>query len=386
MANSMADAFDIVIVGGGIAGVSLAAALAPHARIAVLEREARPGCHATSRASPITMTSYGPMPMKALTAASEPFLAAGHDEVAGAPLLSPRGMVIVGRPDQMEVLRLGREKLERLEIARWLEPGEIELRVPILRRGYAAGGLLEAQARDINVTRLQQLYHRKLEAAGGRIVLGAEVLSLTRRSGIWEIETEGGHFVAPLVVNAAGAWAGQIGVMAGARPTGLTALRRSGVYLPVPAGLAPDSLPMVVDVDEQFYIKPEGRRLLASLAEETPVLPGDARADPLDLTLCVDRIMAAFDLPAGVPDTPWAGLRSFVPDRLPVVGFDPDVGGFFWLAGHGGMGIQTAPALSGMAAALIRGQPIDPELEARGIRPGLFAPDRLGVPEMKSGT
>jgi D-arginine dehydrogenase len=202
---------------------------------------------------------------------------------------------------------------------------------------------------------------------------------LRRGAPAWRVETSAGSFAAAVVIDAAGAWAEIVGQMAGARPIGLAPLRRTAVVVDPPAGMTVERWPFVIDVDETFYVKPEAGKLLVSPADETPSPPCDAQPDELDVALAIDRVQAAADLPVRRILRSWAGLRSFVADRSPVVGFDADAPGFFWLAAQGGYGIQTAPALSFLAAALARGEGVPPELGDAGITAAAVAPDRPGL-------
>jgi D-arginine dehydrogenase len=368
---------DVVVVGAGIAGASVAAELAATLGVVVLEMEEQPGYHTTGRSAAVFAECYGNRVVRALTRASRSFLEASPAG-AEAPLLARRGWLTIARPDQLEHLAdLEREllanggKVERLGEARALEL------VPILRRGRLAAALLDPSAMDVDVHALHQLYLGRLRRAGGETVTGARVLALARSGEVWQVHTARGDFATPIVVDAAGAWADEVGRLAGAAPVGLVPMRRTALILDLPRGTRAAGWPLTVDADESFYFKPEAGRLLVSPADETPSPPCDARPEDLDVAIAIDRLVSACDLEVRHVARRWAGLRSFVADRSPVAGFDPRVPGFFWLAGQGGYGIQTAPALSRLAAALVRGEPVPADIAAEGVSPADLSPERL---------
>jgi len=367
---------DVVVIGAGIAGASLAAELAPRRRVLLLEMEEHAGYHTTGRSAAIFAEGYGNAVVRALTRASRPFLSAPPPGFAEGPLLVPRGWMFVGREDQRAVLAaLERETAGTL---RAISPAEAIARAPILRPAYVAGALWDEAASDIDVHGLHQGFLRLLRVAGGELVTDARVRGLERRGGRWRVDTERGSFDAALVVNAAGAWADEVGRLAGALPIGLEPMRRTIVLLEPPAGVEVARWPLVIDADEEFYFKPESGRILASPADETPSPPCDAHADDLDIAICVDRLIRACDLDVRHVARRWAGLRSFVRDRTPVAGFDPRAEGFFWCAGQGGFGIQTAPALARLAASVALGDTVPDDIAAAGVSARDVAPGRLG--------
>ena len=366
---------DVVVIGAGIAGASLAAELASRRQVVLLEMEEHAGYHTTGRSAAVFAEGYGNAVVRALTRASRPFLAAPPRGVAEHPLLVPRGWMFVGRDDQLEHLA----QLER-EIAgtlRAISPAEAIARAPILRREYVVGALWDETAMDVDVHALHHGFLRLLRAAGGELVTSARVRGLDRAGGAWRVDTERGTFEAPLVVNAAGAWADEVGRLAGAMRIGLVPMRRTIVLLDPPAGVELARWPLVIDAEEEFYFKPESGKILASPADETPSPPCDAHADDLDVAIAVDRLTRACDLEVRHIPRRWAGLRSFVADRTPVAGFDPGAEGFFWFAGQGGFGIQTAPALARLGAAIALGDAVPDDLTAAGVSARDVAPGRL---------
>lgn len=368
---------DVIVIGAGIAGASVGAELAPRRRVLVLEMEDQPGYHTTGRSAAIFAECYGNRVVRALTRASRGFLERPPPGLE-APLLAPRGWLTIARRDQVARLEaLEREIRASGGTALPLDEVQARALVPILRRGHVAAALLDRSAMDIDVHALHHLYLRRLRAAGGEVVTGAGALGLERGGETWLVRTPRGDFAAPLVVDAAGAWAEEVGRLAGAGAIGLTPMRRTAFLLELPRGMRAAGWPLVVDADESFYFKPEGGKLLASPADETPSPPCDARPEDLDVALAVDRIAAACEMDPSQVGRRWAGLRSFVGDRSPVAGFDPRAAGFFWLAGQGGYGIQTAPALSRLAAALVLGEPIPADIAAEGVSAAEVAPERL---------
>ncbi|WP_407493714.1 NAD(P)/FAD-dependent oxidoreductase [Pseudooceanicola sp. MF1-13] len=367
--------FDVAIIGAGIAGVSAAAALAPSARVLLIEKEAQPAYHATGRSAAILAQTYGNDVIRALTHASDRFLRSPPDGFCDHPLLSPRGLVLIARSDQLLRLRADYDALES-DLLEWIEPKALEAEIPILRPGYVAGGFANRAAQDVDVHALVQGYLRRFRQDGGHVRTGQEVTGLHREGAGWRVQLGAEAVTASTVVNAAGAWADHVATLAGAQPLGLRPLRRSAVTLRPPAGLDVGQLPMIVDADERFYLKPEAGMLLASPANETLSDPTDAQPEEMEIAIAIDRVTTAFDLDVRRIESKWAGLRTFAPDRSPVCGFDPEVPGFFWLAAQGGFGVQTAPALSQITAHLVSGAALDEDLIETGLNLTRLAPDR----------
>lgn len=345
------NAFDAIVIGGGIAGISAAAELARDMSVLVLEAEPRIGYHATGRSAAIFIRNYGNATLRALNAASAPVLEA-PEGISDRSLLSPRGEMLLASEGDLTALddyASGATGLERLTPAQ-----AVEL-VPILRPEHIAGALIEWDAQDIDVDRMLAGYASALKRRGGRIQTGAPVQSLTRKAGMWQLMAGGHSYTAPIVINAAGAWATEMAAMAGAMPVAITPLRRSAAILPAPEGYDPSRWPLFASAAEDWYAKPEAGKLMVSPADEDPVAPQDAWVDDMALAEGLYRFEQAVTVPVTRVESSWAGLRSFASDRTPVVGFDPKADGFFWLAGQGGYGVQTAPALASLAAALCRG-------------------------------
>ncbi|MEA3390494.1 NAD(P)/FAD-dependent oxidoreductase [Sphingobium sp. CCH11-B1] len=362
---------DIVIVGGGIAGASLGAELAGHAEVVILEMEDQAGYHATGRSVAFWEESYGGPAVQPLTTASGPWLARPDPDFHDRPFLSPRGTLHIGRAGD-EALRdaLLSDFAGKVELAR-VDPASL---VPGLRPEWTLG-VLEASCRDIDVAALHQAYLRKFRRLGGTLRLDCPVLAAERVGDGWRGETRQGPLSCRLLVNAAGAWADAVAGACGVDPVGITPLRRTVVQLRVPDMPSPD-LPLLMDLGSGFYFKPEGPgRVWLTPHDEVPSPPCDAAPEELDVARAIARFEEAVDWRVAAVERKWAGLRSFAPDRAPVYGFDADMPGFFWFAGQGGFGIQTAPAAALLGAALIRGDAMPDTL--CGVDPQRYAPARF---------
>jgi D-arginine dehydrogenase len=375
---------DFLIIGGGIAGASAAFELAATGHVVLIERESQPGYHSTGRSAALYSETYGNPTVRALTVGSRPFydaaMASGFSE---HPVLTPRGVLLIGRDDQRASLERSFQAGSVLTpTVRMLNDVETLKLAPMLRPDYVAGAVWEPDAMDMDVHAIHQGYLRGLRARSGQIVTDAELIGLTRHDGLWHAETRAGSHSAPWVINAAGAWADAVAALAGLAPIGLVPKRRTVITFDptrIPAQADLPHWPMVCDVDETFYFKPEGGRLLGSPADATPSEPCDAQAEELDIALTVDRIERASLFTVRRISHRWAGLRTFAPDNFPVVGPDPGAQGFFWLAGQGGYGIQTAPAMARTAAGLLTSGQVPEDLAALGVTAADLAPERLRV-------
>jgi D-arginine dehydrogenase len=363
----MSDRCDVLIIGAGIAGSSVAFELAACRDVILLEREAQPGYHSTGRSAAMLSATYGAPAVRALARASYGFLMSPPPGFSETALLSPRGMLHLADRDQLAALQAAESApLRRLDAAAVCDL------VPLLDPAYVAGGLLEPDAMAIDVATLHQGYLRGVRRQG-RLVTDAEVTAIARSAAGWQIESTAGDFRAGVLVDAAGAWADHLAEMAGVAPIGLVAKRRTAILIEPPAGLDPSSWPMVIDLDERFYIKPEGRMLLVSPADETQIAPCDVQPEEIDVAHAVARYQEVTARTVHRIGHRWAGLRTFVEDHVPVAGADPAVPDFIWLAGQGGAGIMTAPALARIAAAQITGAP-PPDL---GLDPAALGAARL---------
>jgi D-arginine dehydrogenase len=364
---------DVAIIGAGIAGAGVAAALGPGPDITLIEREARPGYHSTGRSAAIFIQNYGNAVIRALSRASAPLFTNADPEFHPTPLLKKRGILFVTDESGLA------EHNALVGAADGLEPIEPEAAtemVPLLKREWARAAAFEPNAMDIDVAALHQGWLRKARMAGVKLLTDAPVMAASRSDGKWLIETPGTRIEARAVIDAAGAWADEIAAIFGVRPVGLTPMRRSMAVLPAPAGFTIGKWPLVSETADRWYFKPDAGRLLVSPAEEDPVTPQDAAVDDMVLAEGLDRYEHAVTAPVTRVERSWAGLRTFAPDRSPVVGFDPEAEGFFWLAGQGGYGIQTSPALSALAADLFLRRSPDPQLGkvVEALSPARFRP------------
>jgi D-arginine dehydrogenase len=357
--------YDVMIVGAGMAGASLAAATAGYARVLVIEAEDAPGFHATGRSAAFWSETYGGPGVQPLTSASGPALQAGG-------FLEPLGALHIGRrgddaaADAFLAGFAGRD----IPLAR-VDPAP---RIAGLRSDWTIG-IAEPSAAYIDVAALHAAYLAEARRAGAVLVTGAPLQAAHRDGAGWTVRAGGATYRADILVNAAGAWADAVARIAGARPLGVQPYRRTMTQLRTDPP-APADLPLVVDLSGRFYFKPAADgRLWLSPHDETACSPCDAQPEEIDVALAIDRLEQVVDWRVTKLERRWAGLRSFVADRLPVYGFDPAVPGFFWCAGQGGFGIQTAPAAAALATGLLLGRAPDQIVAA--IDPVRYAPDRL---------
>jgi len=359
---------EVLIIGAGMAGASAAYFLAPHKRVVMLEREAQPGYHATGRSAAMYSETYGNAVVRAITTASRAFYFSPPPGFSDYPLVTPRGSLIVGASGDHAALRHALESMRALvPNIEWWTQADILQRVPVLRPESALYGVFEPDAMDMDVHAIHQGFLRGAKVAGAQLVCDAGVSQISFDAGLWCVSTPAGRFGAPLLVNAAGAWCDELARLAGVKPVGLSPKRRTAFTCEAPAGCDISHWPLVIDAQESFYFKPDAGVLLVSPANEDAVSPQDVQPEELDVAIAVDRVETATTLQIRQVRRKWAGLRSFVADRSPVVGFAPDAPGFFWLAGQGGYGIQTAPAMGELAAALVRSLPVPAAMTALGV-------------------
>lgn len=370
---------DYLIIGAGIAGASTGYWLAPHGKVVLLERETLPGYHSTGRSAALYTAAYGTPQVRALTLASRTFFDQPPVGFAEHPLLMPRGeMTVDFEGDAEELQRQYDSARACVPDMQLLSADEACARLPVLRREKVHGALYDPSASDIDTDALHQGYLRGIRRQQGEIHGDCEVLGLQRDAeGQWLVETSRGQFRAPVLINAAGAWADQIGQLAGAAPLGLQPKRRAAFIFEGPAQIDSHGWPMLVSLDESFYMKPDAGMLLGSPCNADPVEPHDVQPEELDIATGIYLIEEATTLSIRRPFRTWAGLRSFVADGDLVAGFDPQVQGLFWVAAQGGYGIQTSPAMGQASAALVRGEPLPETLAAFGLSAAQLSPARL---------
>lgn len=363
---------DAVVIGGGIAGLSVAARMAPHARVIVLEGENAPGYHASGRSVAFAHYGLGETVVRTLTALSMAELAR-HASIH--PALHIASASEIAALDALEAVH----RQFGCDYAR-VGPDAARELMPVLRREACAAALVDHGSLKLDTHAMLQSHAAELKAAGGTLVTGARVGAMARTGGVWRVEAGGEAYAAPILVNAAGAWADMIARMAGVQPIGLEPRRRTVISFPAPDGEDVSRWPFTKTVGEGFYLLPEGRsQILASSMDQTPSAPCDAAPEDLDKAIAADRVERATTLAIRRIAHSWAGLRSFAPDELPVVGEAMGAPGFIWCAGQGGAGFQTAPALSRIAAAAALGLPFPAEAAAAGLDLATFAPARLGA-------
>lgn len=356
--------FDALVIGAGIAGATTAAALAadrPGKRgVGLIEAEEHAGYHTTGRSAARWERNYGPHDVRVLTARSRDFFETPPEGFTDTPLMHLRPTLLLApEAERAAFARALAEDVGRREAS----IAEARRLLPALRPGYAAAAAIEDDCFDMDVAAIHQGFLRQFRGRGGTLGLRQRAGRIERRDGVWHVTTAAGDvFQAPVVVNAAGAWGDEVAEIAGVRPLGLTPRRRTGVIIdPAPWEVA--EWPMVVDVGETWYARPEARtRLMVSPADRTPMHPHDVQADELDIALAIDRMRQALDIEVRRVERSWAGLRTFSPDGSLAFGWDDAAAGFFWCVGQGGYGIQTSPAAGRLVAAMIAGR--DPEVPA----------------------
>lgn len=362
--------FDFAIVGAGIAGCTLAARLAAHGSVLLLEREEAPGLHSTGRSAAMFMESYGPPQARALTRASR--------VEYGPTVLSPRGVLYVAWHGQQALLEAQFAALQASGTAvQRIGAAQALARVPVLQPEGLAGAIVEADAMDIDVHALHQQALRGSRALGASLWTDAELEAAQQSPGGWTLAVSGGRSVRTgVLVNAAGAWADTVAQRAGLAPLGLQPRRRSAFTFDAP-GHDHRGWPAVVAVDESWYFKPDAGQLLGSPANADPVPAHDVVAEEIDIATGIARIEERTTLAIRRPRRTWAGLRTFAPDGELVIGADPRAPAFFWLAGQGGYGIQSAAGAALLSEALLLGAPLPQALQRQGVQPERMSPARL---------
>jgi len=376
---------DFIIVGAGIAGTSLGYFLAPHGRVLMLERESQPGYHSTGRSAALFSETYGSEQVRILSRASRAFLEHPPEGFVQTPILSPRGVAMIGHPGDEAGIEQELAAMQRITPSvRGLTQSEVLAMVPVLRPDTTGAGILEPDARDIDVDALHQGFLRGFKQRGGRLVCDARVDSIEKVDGQWQVRCGDRVFSAARLVNAAGAWADELARLAGVKPIGLTPKRRSAFTFAAPEGVATRGWPMVMALDETWYLKPDAGVLLGSPANADPVAPHDVQAEELDIATAIYNIETATTMTIRRPIRVWAGLRSFVVDGGLVGGPALDEPDFFWVAAQGGYGIQTCAAMGEACAALLREVPIPAHLGDLGVTAEMLSAARPSLRSARS--
>jgi len=370
--------YDAIVIGGGMAGASVAYELAADWNVLVLEAEEQPGYHATGRSAAAYIPSYGfeNPALRSLTLASRATLEFPPAGFHAGSFLKRRGLLSLAKGDRLEELRaLYIAQTAALPNIEWVDGEFLRVTVPLLREAYRAGAIYEKDVFDIDVHGLHEAYLKGLKHRGGACETNAAVQAITRSSRGWSVETGSDSYAAPVLINAAGAWADHVATMAGVAPLGISPLRRTAILLETP--VETENWPLVMETGTGFYFKPDAGLLLVSPADETESPACDAAPDEIDIAYAAHYAEEALEMQVRQIKHSWAGLRSFAPDRTPVIGFDDGVDSFFWLAGQGGHGIQIAPAAAELAAALATGRVIPRNLSDTDFDPAWVAPGRL---------
>jgi D-arginine dehydrogenase len=363
--------FDIAIIGAGIAGAGVAAALGSDKSIAIIEMESRPGYHSTGRSAALFAMNYGNAPIRQLNRASWPMFHNMPSAYFPHALLTKRGVLHIANSEnvgELDALLAEASDIEEIDIDQALSL------VPIINRDVCVKAAYEPDAMDIDVAALHQGYLKQAKVAGAEIICDAKATAISHVDGRWEIGTPSGSIAADIIVNAAGAWADEVAKLAGVSPVGVQPKRRSMATLPSPSPEQSHSWPMLLSASEDWYMKPDAGSFLVSPADEDPVEPHDAFVDDMVLAEGLHRFCEATTYDLTHIEGSWAGLRVFVTDKTPVCGYAETDGKFFWLAGQGGYGIQTAPALSVLAASMILGEDLPEFADAELV--GALSPNR----------
>lgn len=372
----MAGDYDVIVVGGGIAGASLAGSLGDGLRVLLLEAEDLLGYHTSGRSAAFFAETYGGPAVQPLTTASRPMFEGPPEAFGSQPLLTERGALYVGTASQVGSVQAMYRSFPAVQL-RLVRPDDVANIAPMLRPEWRATAIWEPDCKDIDTAALHQGYLRQLRANGGTVLTGMRVTALDRVGAFWQVRCGDQVFRTGTVVNAAGAWADELAVMAGVPAIGLLPMRRTMAVVRVPAEEYRADTPLILDIDGSFYFKPDSGTIWVSPHDETPSPPCDAQPELIDVAIALDRLEKATNYTIGRPERSWAGLRTFAPDRAPVFGFDPLAPGFFWCAGQGGFGMQTAPAAGLLCASLILGQLLPDSLAETGVDPSAYSPARF---------
>jgi D-arginine dehydrogenase len=373
---------DFIVIGGGIAGLSVAARLAEHGQVVVLEAEEAVGYHSSGRSAAFYHFGLGNPLVRGLTAWSRPFFDAPPEGFTDVPLATPKPALFIATQEMLpELESLGTEMRRFTDTVEDADVARMRTLCPLLKFGDDAivAGLVDHGGRSLDADALLQGFARKARSHG-TVLVRHRVAALTRQGSDWTATTEtGDSYTAPVIVNAAGSWADRIAGLAGVQLIGLQPKRRTIIVFDPPEGTDVRDWPFIKTPGDVFYILPQGNRLLACPNDETDSEPCDAQAEEYDQALAAWRVEQFSTMQVPRITGRWAGLRSFVKDRMPVAGFAPDAPGFFWLAGQGGFGLQTSPAMSALAAALVTGSDWPEGMADLGVTPESVSGERLRV-------
>lgn len=371
---------DFLVIGGGIAGLSVAYQLSARGTVIVLETESSPGYHSTGRSAAVMSENYGPALWSRLVTASRSFLETPPPGFTDVSLVSPRGALFLAREHEQDALRAqGDELVRRGASIDIMTPTEALRHCPVIRADLFALCLFEPDCLDIDTDALMTGYGKGLRARGGQMQTNARVSRLTRSGEVWRATTAQGEFEAPVLINAAGGWVQEVARLAGLPDRNVVPFRRTAVTFDPPAGSSIRTWPMTFDVAETFYFKPEAGHIMVSPVDMEPSEPCDAQADELEVAIAIDRIQRFTTMEVPRISHKWGGLRTFAPDHEPVIGADPDEQSFIWLAGQGGNGVMGCTAAARVAASLALGESIPEDIAALGVTAANVSPGRACV-------
>ncbi len=374
----MAYKCDFVILGGGISGASLGYHLAEHGKVILCEMESQPGYHTTGRSAAFYAETYGGAAIRPLTMCSKSFLKNPPEEFCDGPLILKRGALhIFGEDKKQHAQEICKDMHKLLEDVVMIPREEVFSLAPILKSTNVAGAISDPDCGDLDVFALHQGFLRGFKKRGGEIITDAEMLEAHRQDGGWSVITRAGDIITKVIINCAGAWGDVVAERAGIKPLGLQPLRRTIVMVPA-EGIDPDG-PIVIDIDEDYYFKPDSGQYMVSPADETLSAACDTQPEMEDIAIAVDKFEKATNTKVSKIENAWAGLRTFAPDRAPVIGFDDDRKDFFWNVGQGGYGIQTAPAWSASAVDLIIRGDLSVEMKALGATKSMYSSTRFRI-------
>jgi len=372
---------DFLVVGAGIGGASAAYGLAQHGSVIIVEKESQPGYHTTGRSAAFYAETYGNNDVSLLTSGSKSFFLSPPAGFCETPLITDRSALYIARRDQLTACdKMFRSKSSRLPSLVRLDTNQIQEIAPYIRINYPAGAVFDPECKDIDVNNLHQGFLRAARKFGAELATNQQVKSLQQQGRYWITITEDFSIRSKIVVNASGAWGDEIAQLAGIGPMGLVPKRRTIVIGSLRTGQVNDSSPLVLDIEDQFYFKPENGHILASPGDETPMPPCDVQPDEMDIAVAIDRVEKVSTLEIDRIINKWAGLRTFTKDQSPIIGMDPIHDGFFWAVGQGGFGIQTAPAISTLIHSLVIDNKVPDHLKELGVKANMFAPGRLRSP------
>ncbi|MBL8705125.1 MAG: FAD-binding oxidoreductase [Rhodospirillales bacterium] len=374
----MDEQFDFLVIGAGAAGSSVAYELSKRGRVALVEREQAPAYHSTSRSAAVLAENYGPVGWQRLSTASRAFFEKPPEGFTEHKLLKPLGALFFATQDEAPVLEdSSRELVARGVPHRLMSPRDALALCPVVKIEPFALALYEPGCADIDAASLVQGYLKLARRNGAAVVLDSEALWIERKAGQWDVRAGQSRLRAPVLVNAAGAWADDIAALAGLKRRGVKPYRRTAITIDPPAGHDAMRWPMTFDTAETWYFKPEAGRIMVSPVDKTPTPPCDCQPEELDIAIAADRIQQVTTMEVKRIHRSWAGLRTFAPDEQPVIGPDPVEPSFHWLAGQGGNGVMGGPAAAQLCASLALGEGVPAAHRALGIELAAVSPARL---------